>query len=91
MYSWYLEPRNLVETEHKMTLKRMDREVNTKSYEYSRRGISHAKQLPSSEPITITYNKKERTVKFTSKNFDYSQSNLPQKDFAIAIEQKYPG
>ena len=29
-------------------------------------------KLTAKDPITITYNKKERTVKFTSKNFDYS-------------------
>lgn len=43
--------------------------------------------LTDKDPITVTYSKTERTVKFTSKNFDYSQKNLPQKDFALSISQ----
>ena len=37
------------------------------------------------DPITITYDKLARTVEFVSKDFRFSQSNLPQKDFAISI------
>ena len=29
-------------------------------------------KLTDKDPITVTYSKTERTVKFTSKNFDYS-------------------
>ena len=42
-------------------------------------------ELKRDDPITITYSKKDRTVHFTSKEFDYYQNNLPQKDFAISM------
>ena len=46
------------------------------------RGIKLAYQ----EPIKITYSRTQRTVRFTSKEFDYSQSGLPQGvEFAVAI------
>ena len=47
--------------------------------------------LTDKDPITVTYSKTERTVKFTSKNFDYSQENLPDKEFAIHIRMKSKG
>ena len=42
--------------------------------------------LTAEDPVTVTYSKVDRTVKFTSKNFEYSQENLPEKEFAMAIE-----
>ena len=43
-------------------------------------------KLAYQEPIKITYSRTQRTVRFTSKEFDYSQSGLPQDvEFAIAI------
>ena len=39
----------------------------------------------STGPITITYNKKERKVVFSSKTFEYHQSQLPKKDFSISV------
>ena len=34
-------------------------------------------KLPWTEPIEITFDKNERTVKFVSKTFDYYQNGLP--------------
>ena len=41
--------------------------------------------LLSSEPMTITYDKTQNRVVFSSSKFEFYQSNLPQKDFAISI------
>ena len=42
-------------------------------------------KLHYTDPITVTYSKKDRTVKFSSKNFDYYQTDLPDKDFGIYV------
>ena len=45
---------------------------------------SSGSPLPHTEPITVEYDREAQTVKFTSKNFDYSQTGVP-KDVTFAV------
>ena len=54
------------------------------NYPHNLKTNSSGSPLPHTEPITLEYDRKAKTVKFTSKNFDYYQTNVP-KDVTYAI------
>ena len=45
---------------------------------------SSGSKIPHTEPIFLEYDRQSQTVKFTSKNFDYHQTGVPQ-DITYAI------
>ena len=46
-------------------------------YRFNLKGDSNGSHIPRDEPIIINYSKKDQTVSFTSKTFDFSQTGLP--------------